>query len=173
MSRKYLDILKARGAFQCVECGKCVAMCPMAETSPGFSRVKSPRGVVQQALRGMDDMPGVDSCLQCRSCSQTCPAGVDVAGLIADLRRLQARAQLSLCSSCGAPLLPADAGRYLEGAVNAGFEGEIVYASLCPACRRRARYDDNNLPEKRLPCPLFSPEKYAYVYQNISSLLPN
>ena len=116
MSRKYLDILKARGAFQCVECGKCVAMCPMAETSPGFSRVKSPRGVVQQALRGMDDMPGVDSCLQCRSCSQTCPAG----------------------------LLPADAGRYLEGAVNAGFEGEIVYASLCPACRRRAYIRNNS-----------------------------
>ena len=144
MSRKYLDILKARGAFQCVECGKCVAMCPMAETSPGFSRVKSPRGVVQQALRGMDDMPGVESCLQCRSCSQTCPAGVDVAGLIADLRRLQARAHLSLCSSCGAPLLPADAGRYLEGAVNAGFEGEIVYASLCPACRRRAYIRNNS-----------------------------
>jgi Fe-S oxidoreductase len=144
MSRKYLEILKARGAFQCVECGKCVAMCPMAETSPGFSRVKSPRGVVQQALRGMDDMPGVESCLQCRSCSQTCPAGVDVAGLIADLHRLQARAQLSLCSSCGAPLLPADAGRYLEGAVNAGFEGEIVYASLCPACRRRAYIRNNS-----------------------------
>ena len=144
MSRTYLDILKARGAFQCVECGKCVALCPMAETSPGFSRVKSPRGVVQQALRGMDDMPGVDSCLQCRSCSQTCPAGVDVAGLIADLRRLQARAKLSLCSCCGAPLLPADAGRYVEGAVNAGFEGEIGYASLCPACRRRAYIRNNS-----------------------------
>ena len=96
MSRKYLDILKAHQAFQCVECGKCVALCPMAETSPGFSRMKSPRGVVQQALRGMEEMPGVDSCLQCRSCSQTCPAGVDVAGLIADLRRKSANRQLVL-----------------------------------------------------------------------------
>ena len=144
MSRKYLDILKAHQAFQCVECGKCVALCPMAETSPGFSRMKSPRGVVQQALRGMEEMPGVDSCLQCRSCSQTCPAGVDVAGLIADLRRMKAQSQLRLCSSCGAPMLPADAGSYLDGAVNSGFEGEIVYASLFPACRSRAYIRNNS-----------------------------
>ena len=38
----------------------------------------------------------------------------------------------------------ADAGRYLEGAVNAGFEGELVYASLCPACRRRAYIRNNS-----------------------------
>ena len=144
MSRKYLDILKARNAFQCVECGKCVALCPMAETSPGFSRMKSPRGVVQQALRGVEEMPGVESCLQCRSCSQTCPAGVDVASLIADLRRMQAQPKLRLCSSCGAPMLPADAGSYLDGAVNSGFECEIVYASLCPACRRRAYIRNNS-----------------------------
>ena len=138
------DILKAHGAFQCVECGKCVALCPMAETSPGFTRVKSPRGIVQQALRGEEDMPGVDSCLQCRSCSQACPAGVDVAGLIAALRALKAATQMVCCSSCGAPMLPADAGRYLEKSVNAGFEGELVYAALCPACRRRAYIRNNS-----------------------------
>ena len=145
MSKQNYDaILKARGAFQCVECGKCVALCPMAETAEGFTRVKSPRGIVQQALRRADEMPGLDSCLQCRSCSQTCPAGVDVAGLIADLRQLRARATMSFCASCGAPMLPADAGRYVEGAVNAGFESEIVYASLCPACRRRAYIRNNS-----------------------------
>ena len=32
----------------------------------------------------------------------------------------------------------------VEGAVNAGFEGEIVYASLCPACRRRAYIRNNS-----------------------------
>lgn len=138
------DILKARGAFQCVECGKCVALCPMAETAAGFTRVKSPRGIVQQALRGEEEMPGVDSCLQCRSCSQTCPAGVDVAGLIADLRKLRAASSMRHCSSCGAPMLPADAGSYLDGAVNAGFESEIVYASLCPSCRRRAYIRNNS-----------------------------
>jgi ferredoxin len=100
--------------------------------------------IAPMALSALPPDKQPSACLQCRSCSQTCPAGVDVAGLIADLRRLQARAQLSLCSSCGAPLLPADAGRYLEGAVNAGFEGEIVYASLCPACRRRAYIRNNS-----------------------------
>ena len=48
------DILSARGAHLCVECGKCAALCPMAETASEYSRLTSPRGVVQQALRGAD-----------------------------------------------------------------------------------------------------------------------
>lgn len=145
MNRPYQEILTAHGAFRCVECGKCVALCPMAETAPEFSRLTSPRGVVQQALRGADvtDMPGLVSCLQCRSCSQTCPAGVDVAGLIADLRPLLPRPVRITCPACGTPLLPADAEAYLARAANAGFESELSYASLCPSCRRRA-YARNN-----------------------------
>lgn len=139
------DILTARGAHLCVECGKCAALCPMAETASEYSRLTSPRGVVQQALRGTDveDMPGLASCLQCRSCSQTCPAGVDVAGLIADLRTLLPRPVRITCPACGTPLLPADAEAYLSRAAETGFEGRLSYALLCPSCRRRA-YARNN-----------------------------
>ncbi len=139
------DILTARGAYLCVECGKCAALCPMAETASEFSRVTSPRGVVQQALRGTDvqNMPGLASCLQCGSCSRTCPAGVDVAGLIADLRMLLPEPVQLVCPACGTPLLPADAEAYLSRAANEGFESRLSYASLCPSCRRRA-YARNN-----------------------------
>ena len=145
MNNTRQEILTARGAFRCVECGKCVALCPMAETAAAFSRLISPRGAVQQALRGTDvtDMPALVSCLQCRSCSQTCPAGVDVAGLIADLRQLLPQPVRICCPACGTPLLPADAQAYLSRAANAGFESELSYASLCPSCRRRA-YARNN-----------------------------
>lgn len=147
MNHPYQAMLEARRAHHCVECGKCVALCPMNETADGFSRLKSPRGIVQQALRAVDvaDMPGLASCLQCRSCSQVCPAGIDVAGLIADLRALLPKEQQGpVCARCGLPLLPSDAGRYLGSAVNDGFEAPLEYAALCPACRRRAYVRNNS-----------------------------
>lgn len=135
----------ASGAAFCVECGKCVALCPMAETSPGFSRAMSPRGVVQQALRGVPaaEMPGVAACLQCRSCSQTCPARVDVAGLIAGLRALLPPPKLC-CAGCGAPLLPDDADAYLKKTINRGFEEPLGHVDLCPRCRRLAYIRNNS-----------------------------
>jgi len=117
----------------------------MAETAGEFSRLKSPRGIVQQALAGVpvDSMPGLRSCLQCRQCSQTCPAGVDVAGLIAALRsRLEGDSSVA-CAVCGRTLLPADAARYLGGMVDGGFEEHLAYPMLCPSCRRKA-YARNN-----------------------------
>lgn len=142
---RYQTLASEHGAFLCVECGKCVAMCPMAETAGEFSRTKSPRGIVQQVLRGLplEEMPGLLSCLQCRQCSQTCPAGVDVAGLIAALRELLPGRQARVCAVCGCELMPADAERYLSRAVNAGFDEELSYPALCPACKRRT-YAGNN-----------------------------
>ncbi len=141
----YQTLAAEYGAFLCVECGKCVAMCPMAETAGEFSRMQSPRGIVQQVLRGTppQDMPGLLSCLQCRQCSQTCPAGVDVAGLIAALRRQLPDLPMRVCAVCGCELMPADAERYLSRAVNAGFEEALSYPALCPSCRRRT-YAGNN-----------------------------
>ncbi len=120
-------------------------MCPMAETAGEFSRLKSPRGIVQQTLRGVpaSDMPGLISCLQCGQCSQTCPAGVDIAGLIAALRMHLEDQPVQTCSVCGCRLFPEDAARYLSRSVNAGFEEDLSYPMLCPACKRRV-YAKNN-----------------------------
>ncbi len=145
MSHPYHDMLLARGAYKCVECGKCVALCPMAETARPLSRNSSPRGVVQQALQGMavDKMPAVVHCLQCHNCSNVCPAGVDVAGLIVDLRQRLDGWQTESCAVCGAPLLPHTAVRYLEMATRADYEIPLAYTGLCPDCKRRT-YVRNN-----------------------------
>lgn len=142
---EYAEILEMRGAFLCVECGKCAALCPMAETAASFDGRKSPRGAVRQALAQSDPaaMPSLASCLQCRACTAACPAGVDPAGIIADLRRASGTGPGPACAECGSPLLPADAAAYLDRAVSGGFEGEVSYHRLCPACRRRA-YARNN-----------------------------
>ena len=143
--QEYSGILEKRGAFLCVECGKCAALCPMAETAAGFDGRKSPRGAVRQALAHAEAeaMPALASCLQCRACSATCPAGVDPAGLIADPRQASGAGAAAVCTACGAPLLPADAAAYLDRAGSAGFEEGLSYHRLCPACRRRA-YARNN-----------------------------
>ncbi|MBP3731350.1 MAG: (Fe-S)-binding protein [Mailhella sp.] len=141
----YHDLASEYGAYSCVECGKCAAMCPMAETAGSFSRIKSPRGIVQQVLRGVsvNDMPGLASCLQCRQCSQICPAGIDIAGLIAELRKLLPEPPVCVCSVCGSPMLPEDARLYLSRAVDSGFEEKLSYPALCPSCKRRT-YAKNN-----------------------------
>ena len=139
------DALARSRANLCIECGKCVALCPMAETSPGFSRSMSPRGIVQQFLRGtpVSDMPGVAACLQCGTCSASCPAGVDAAGLIAELRALQPF-PVQRCAACGTPLLPGDAANYLKITINRGFERLLDYTALCPRCRRQAYIRNNS-----------------------------
>ncbi len=117
----------------------------MAETAEGYSRLKSPRGIVQQVLRGIpvSDMPGLLSCLQCRQCSQTCPAGIDVAGMIARLRSRLDDRFFTVCPACGRRLYPEDAARYLSLAANAGYEAPLTYPMLCPSCKRRI-YARNN-----------------------------
>ncbi|MBO4334555.1 MAG: (Fe-S)-binding protein [Desulfovibrio sp.] len=141
----YHDLLLHYGGYGCVECGKCVALCPMAETARPFSRDKSPRGLVQQVLDAvaLDEMPALRDCLQCRSCSQTCPASVDVAGLISALRT-QAGYAAATCMVCGRPLMPAPALSYLHRAVGEAYEQKLVYPSLCPDCKRRAYVRNNS-----------------------------
>lgn len=150
MDAEFGPILAARSAWLCVECGKCVTVCPMAEMYPDFGWETSPRGLVQLALRGRELLAGqgVWRCTQCEACTRTCPAGVDCCGLVADLRPL-ARAELggepaagaeAVCAMCGAPLPPAPVLAYLRQALP---QVPLEYLDLCPACRRE-RYIRNN-----------------------------
>ena len=130
----------------CVECGKCTAACPMAEMYPNFSWDLSPRGIVQQALRGREILSGqaVWCCTQCRACARTCPAGVDCCELVSRLRplaRLAAgKSEEGACSGCGGDLPPRPVLDYLRSVLP---EAELDYLGLCPSCRRQA-YAMNN-----------------------------
>ena len=132
-----------RAALLCVECGKCVAVCPMAEMYPEFSWDMSPRGIVQQVLREIpaDQIRGVEGCVQCRSCATACPAGVDAAGLVALLR--QTLPAPAVCSCCGGALPPAPAREYVRRATARTPGEDDGFMDLCPDCRRRM-YARNN-----------------------------
>ncbi len=138
-------------AAMCVECGKCTAVCPMAEMYPGLSRDISPRGLVREALRGRDflDARALWCCTLCRACTRTCPAGVDCCALVERLRPLAARgvglsagaSEPNACAGCGNELPPAPVLDYLRSVL----PGEGTrYLDLCPACRRQAYIRNNS-----------------------------
>lgn len=139
--------LSESSARFCVECGKCTAACPMAEMYPGFSWDLSPRGIIQQALRGKEilDAQALWCCTQCKACTRTCPAGVDCCGLVENLRPL-ARSESGMsdsgkCAECGGQLPPKPVLDYLRSVLPDG--AELCYLRLCPTCRRQA-YARNN-----------------------------
>ncbi len=148
MDAEFSRLVWNRAAWMCVECGKCVAVCPMAEMYPDFGWDISPRGMVQQALRGQGLLAGQGlwRCTQCEACTRTCPAGVDCCGLVRDLRPL-ARAAAgeapgtaadsgeARCQNCGAELPPGPVLAYLRQALP---QVPLDFLDLCPACRRLA-----------------------------------
>jgi len=69
----------------CFQCGTCTAVCPLAENTP--LRV---RRLVRGAQFG-ETTPLVWKCMTCAECNASCPRGVDIVGLVRNLRGRQWR----------------------------------------------------------------------------------
>lgn len=74
----------------CYQCGKCTAGCPVAERMDLM-----PNQVVRSAQMGELDLAvrsrAVWLCVSCQTCTDRCPKGVDVAGVMDAFRQLSAR----------------------------------------------------------------------------------
>jgi heterodisulfide reductase subunit D len=100
---KIQEIIEDTGAFDCVECGKCTSLCPVAKINRDFA----PRLIVVKAQEGMEEEIKSDkdiwSCLTCEICNNMCPYEVDFSGFI---QRLRAQAvemgNVPTCSEAGA-----------------------------------------------------------------------
>jgi ferredoxin len=142
-------VLAASSSGLCVDCGKCAAVCPMAEMYPGAGWDLSPRGIVQQALRGREllESRAVWCCTLCRECARACPAGVDCAALVEGLRPLARAAAgpaadpAGACAGCGGALPPEPVLKYLRDTLP---RTGLHYLALCPACRRQAYIRNNS-----------------------------
>jgi Fe-S oxidoreductase len=81
------SIADANNIFlQCYQCGVCSSSCPKARVLPGFL----PRRMVFQMINGFEDRQ-LDSglgweCLTCGKCQVNCPQGIDIVGLVRDMR---------------------------------------------------------------------------------------
>jgi len=80
------QIIEDTGAFDCVECGKCTTVCPVAKYNPNFA----PRTVVLKASEGLVENvqtnKDVWTCVTCEQCNSMCPYKVDYSGFIRDMR---------------------------------------------------------------------------------------
>jgi heterodisulfide reductase subunit C len=125
----------------CVECGKCVASCPMAEFYNRFSFLFSARGIIKKTLLGLDILNDANIwfCLECELCARLCPAGVKYAEFVEDIRQLAISEGITensvICPRCGRyhqPLPTVE--RLKEIMTEMGLDSE--FTELCPQCRR-------------------------------------
>ena len=139
LDRRTKKLERAAGIYSCVECGKCVAVCPMQDMYPGFSIEMSPRGMIKKALFERDLLKDANLwyCTQCNACTDICPEGVSCRDLIKALRDLAFEKglveQVRICRSCHAAYGTVPVFSYLSDRL----KGRLSrYLELCPSCRR-------------------------------------
>ena len=96
------QLIEDTGAFDCVECGKCTTVCPVAKADNEFA----PRKIVLRAMEGIVDNIAIDrdiwTCITCEQCNAMCPYKVDYSGFIRGMREEAAEfGAAPLCSQGG------------------------------------------------------------------------
>jgi heterodisulfide reductase subunit C len=87
---KKISELSGENVHQCMQCGTCSAVCPMAE-----SMAMTPRRAMHLLQFGLSEevlQANIGSfCASCHTCSVRCPRGIDVAKLFEAIRLLLLR----------------------------------------------------------------------------------
>jgi heterodisulfide reductase subunit D len=96
------DIIQETKTYNCLECGKCTSICPVAKYDSAYS----PRGLIESALLGFADElvfnKELFSCLTCYTCQQECPSDVDFPVFVRKARSIaQDSGQHGVCAHSG------------------------------------------------------------------------
>jgi len=86
LKKRVSQLVEDTGAFDCVECGKCTTVCPVAKYNTEFA----PRTIVLKATEGQAETivanKDIWTCITCEQCNSMCPYKVDYSGFIRGLR---------------------------------------------------------------------------------------
>jgi heterodisulfide reductase subunit C len=130
------------GADGCVECGRCVAACPMAEMYANFSIEMSPRGIIKKALMGaavIEDQ-NIWYCTECNAGTDTCPQGVSCRDLIRKLREAAVSENLlenaKTCKCCGKTFVAVPVENFVYGRLKDEPPNVFGMLDICPPCRQ-------------------------------------
>ena len=133
-------IINEAKLFYCVECGKCVAGCPLTEIYEDFSYELSSRGIIRKALLGFNILESKEiwRCLGCDLCAEICPTGVKYAQFIEEARLLAIGEGITehclFCERCGQYYLPEPTLGHLKKILE-GKKLPDEFLKLCPKCR--------------------------------------
>ncbi len=133
---------RSSGAYGCVECGKCVAVCPMAEMYTNFSIEMSPRGIIKKTLTGNDIIldENIWYCTECNAGTDVCPQGVSCRDLIRYLKEIAiekyAVKDIKYCTRCGKQFLSIPVKNFVFGRLKEEPPNVLNILELCPSCRR-------------------------------------
>lgn len=141
MSTNLEHVASQYGLFLCVECGKCVAVCPMSEIFVDFSYDVSPRGIIGSISVG-ESIEALNAerfwfCLICDLCTSLCPTGVRFRDFVEEIRLLAIESGITehclFCQNCGKYLWPWHTMKYLNQTLG---EAANDILKLCPKCRQ-------------------------------------
>jgi heterodisulfide reductase subunit C len=139
---KIEEAKKLSGAPGCVECGRCVAACPMAEMYVNFGIEMSPRGIIKKTLVGDNVVEdnNIWYCTECNSGTDACPQGVSCRDLIRKLREVAIEDNVvehaKRCESCGRFFLAVPVEEFVFGRLKAEPANVLKALETCPSCRR-------------------------------------
>jgi len=130
------------GAAGCVECGRCVAACPMAEMYTNFSIEMSPRGIIKKTLTGYPvvEDKNIWYCTECNAGTDTCPQKVSCRDLIRKLREAAINENLlenaKICKCCGRAFAAIPVENFVYGRLKDEPPNVFGILDICPPCRR-------------------------------------
>lgn len=136
---EFLQTFSGASARNCIQCGKCAAICPLVKLRENYSPIEIVRGV----LLGLKDMllssDVIWRCLSCKACAEVCPAGIKFGEFIESIRTVTMDKGVThyvlRCKRCGRIFTTTPISELVEKMIPKDVKIDEEYLMLCPACK--------------------------------------
>ena len=135
-------IIKDMGIYQCLDCGKCTAACPVAETGKEFSPRIAANRVIERGDSDSYVQEFIWACLTCGRCDDRCPSGVNFSDFVRILRNRRidsgetgayshGGAMFSIMKMMSSPGIKQNRTSFLPSEIKTRSRGKVLYFTGC------------------------------------------